>query len=140
MQPMDLAALRAVCSEPYGFWLDSALVRGRLGRRSFWGGEPSLVLRGFGRGLGGEGARGGACGAWRSAWRRGGRLSRLRAQAASRTPSRHRRGRTGSAGLLPRLLRQGARGGPASACTTDAASRRALVAGAVVLDVHPRRV
>src|SRR3989304_3709512 len=49
MQPMPLAALRAVCAEPYGFWLDSALVDARLGRRSFWGIEPSLVLRSFGR-------------------------------------------------------------------------------------------
>ena len=59
MQPMDLAALRAVCAEPYGFWLDSALVDARLGRRSFWGIEPSLVLRSFGRRIEVERARGG---------------------------------------------------------------------------------
>ncbi len=59
MQPMDLAFLRAICAEPYGFWLDSALVGGRLGRRSLWGAEPSLVLRSFGRRIEVERARGG---------------------------------------------------------------------------------
>src|SRR3989304_9261228 len=58
MQPMPLAALRAVCPEPYGFWLGSALVRGRLGGRAFWGVEPSLVLRSFGRRIEVERARG----------------------------------------------------------------------------------
>ena len=33
------------CREPYGFWLDSALVDGRLGRASLWGQEPYLILR-----------------------------------------------------------------------------------------------
>src|SRR3990172_3496549 len=49
MQRTTLASLRAPCSQPYGFWLDSALVDGRLGSRSFWGREPSLVLRSWGR-------------------------------------------------------------------------------------------
>ncbi|MFQ6019339.1 MAG: aminodeoxychorismate synthase component I [Dehalococcoidia bacterium] len=42
---MSLNALRQVCSEPYGFWLDSAMIDGRLGRASFWGADPFLVLR-----------------------------------------------------------------------------------------------
>ena len=49
MNASDLATLRAACSQPYGFWLDSALVDGRLGRRSFWGAEPDVVLRSWGR-------------------------------------------------------------------------------------------
>src|SRR3990172_5919186 len=49
VQDAQLATLRAVCAEPYGFWLDSALVDGRLGRRSFWGAEPDLILRSWGR-------------------------------------------------------------------------------------------
>ena len=49
MQCVDLATLRAVCAEPYGFWLDSAMAGGKLGRRSFWGAEPTVVLRSWGR-------------------------------------------------------------------------------------------
>ena len=49
MRNPELADLRAVCSQPYGFWLDSALVDGRQGRRSFWGSEPEFVLRSWGR-------------------------------------------------------------------------------------------
>jgi len=45
----DLPALRSVCSRPYGFWLDSAAVDGRLGRQSFWGENPSVILRSWGR-------------------------------------------------------------------------------------------
>jgi len=45
MEHADLALLRAVCSEPYGVWLDSALVDGRLGRHSFWAADPAAVLR-----------------------------------------------------------------------------------------------
>ncbi|HWQ27949.1 MAG TPA: aminodeoxychorismate synthase component I [Dehalococcoidia bacterium] len=37
--------LRAVCAEPYGFWLDSALPYRRLGTRSFWGADPAIILR-----------------------------------------------------------------------------------------------
>lgn len=58
MQP-SLAHLRAICGEPYGFWLDSALVDSRLGRRSFWGTEPALVLRAWGRWIEIERCRGG---------------------------------------------------------------------------------
>ncbi len=58
MEQASLATLRAVCSEPYGFWLDSALVHGRLGRRSFWGAEPAVVLRSAGRRVEVERARG----------------------------------------------------------------------------------
>ena len=49
MQTPLLAHLRAICSRPYGFWLDSALAEGRRNRRSFWGEEPGLVLRSWGR-------------------------------------------------------------------------------------------
>ncbi len=48
VEGVDLAALRDICSQPYGFWLDSALTGGRLGRRSFWGADPDLVLRSWG--------------------------------------------------------------------------------------------
>ena len=48
MEGIDLAALRDICSQPYGFWLDSALTGGRLGQRSFWGADPDLVLRSWG--------------------------------------------------------------------------------------------
>ena len=47
MPEVDIATLRAVCSQPYGFWLDTALVDGRLSQRSFWGAEPRLVLRSY---------------------------------------------------------------------------------------------
>ncbi|HEY4684928.1 MAG TPA: aminodeoxychorismate synthase component I [Dehalococcoidia bacterium] len=59
MQTPQLADLRAVCSQPYGFWLDSALVDARQGRRSFWGEEPSLVLRSWGRDVEVQRCRGG---------------------------------------------------------------------------------
>ncbi len=49
MRNPQLPDLRAVCSQPYGFWLDSALVDGRQGRRSFWGEAPELILRSWGR-------------------------------------------------------------------------------------------
>ncbi len=49
MRHPDLATLRAACAEPYGFWLDSAMACGPLGRRSFWGAEPAAVLRSRGR-------------------------------------------------------------------------------------------
>src|SRR4030042_4293222 len=41
----SLSALRRVCEETYGFWLDSALADGPLGETSFWGGDPFLLLR-----------------------------------------------------------------------------------------------
>lgn len=59
MKPAALATLRDVCSQPYGIWLDSALADGRLGRRSFWGAEPSTVLRSWGRHVEIERCRGG---------------------------------------------------------------------------------
>jgi anthranilate/para-aminobenzoate synthase component I len=37
------------CGEPYGFWLDSALAHGELGRTSLFGRRPFLVLRAKGR-------------------------------------------------------------------------------------------
>lgn len=40
-----LNTLRAVCAEPYGFWLDSALPDERSGTRSFWGADPAVILR-----------------------------------------------------------------------------------------------
>ncbi len=49
MHHPDLATLRTVCAEPYGFWLDSAMAHERLGRASFWGAEPVAVLRSWGR-------------------------------------------------------------------------------------------
>ena len=49
MEEADLATLRAVCSQPYGFWLDSAMVDSHLGGRSFWGADPALVLRSWRR-------------------------------------------------------------------------------------------
>jgi para-aminobenzoate synthetase component 1 len=45
----DLSALRSVCSRPYGFWLDSAVADGNMGQRSFWGENPSVILRSWGR-------------------------------------------------------------------------------------------
>jgi len=48
MEEADLTTLRAVCSQPYGFWLDSAMADGHLGRGSFWGADPALVLRSWG--------------------------------------------------------------------------------------------
>ena len=59
MQQPDLASLRAVCAEPYGFWLDSAMADGRLGLRSFWGAAPAVVLRSWGRCVEVERTRGG---------------------------------------------------------------------------------
>src|SRR3990170_2428793 len=41
----DISDLRRVCEQPYGFWLDSALADGRLGRSSLCGAEPGLILR-----------------------------------------------------------------------------------------------
>ncbi len=49
MKQPDIQTLRAVCAEPYGFWLDSAFADGRLGRASFWGAAPAAVLRARGR-------------------------------------------------------------------------------------------
>lgn len=49
MDTIDASALRDICAEPYGFWLDSALADGRLGLRSFWGLDPAVVLRSRGR-------------------------------------------------------------------------------------------
>ena len=46
--PPDIADLRRVCGEPYGFWLDSAMADGRLGTASLFGAEPGLVLRSYG--------------------------------------------------------------------------------------------
>ncbi len=59
MQQSDFANLRDACSEPYGFWLDSAMAGGALGRRSFWGAEPAVVLRSWGRCVEVERMRGG---------------------------------------------------------------------------------
>ncbi|MCH7485285.1 MAG: aminodeoxychorismate synthase component I [Chloroflexi bacterium] len=59
MQQPDLASLRAVCAEPYGFWLDSAMADRRIGRRSFWGAAPAVVLRSWGRCVEVERTRGG---------------------------------------------------------------------------------
>lgn len=42
---MNVSKLRRVCSEPYGFWLDSAMTDGRLGQTSLCGLDPFLVLR-----------------------------------------------------------------------------------------------
>ncbi len=44
-RPPSLSALRRVCEETYGFWLDSALADDRLGQTSFWGADPFLILR-----------------------------------------------------------------------------------------------
>jgi len=57
MQP-HLADLRAICAEPYGFWLDSAMPHPHLGRRSFWGADPAVVLRSRGRAVEVERVRG----------------------------------------------------------------------------------
>ena len=40
---MDFIA--AACREPYGFWLDSALVDGQLGCTALYGQDPYLILR-----------------------------------------------------------------------------------------------
>lgn len=45
MAPTDFDTLRAVCAQPYSFWLDSAMAGGRLGSRSFWGTDPTAVFR-----------------------------------------------------------------------------------------------
>ena len=47
-RPPSLTDLHRVCEEPYGFWLDSALADDRLGRASFWGADPFLILRSYG--------------------------------------------------------------------------------------------
>jgi para-aminobenzoate synthetase component 1 len=39
-----LRALRDICTEPYGFWLDSAMVDGRLGAASAYGSDPFQVI------------------------------------------------------------------------------------------------
>lgn len=39
-----LSDLRSACSEPHGFWLDSALVDGNLAVSSAWGSDPFLVM------------------------------------------------------------------------------------------------
>jgi para-aminobenzoate synthetase component 1 len=44
-------ALRRICEEPYGFWLDSAAVDGRLGQASFVGSDPFLILRSRGHSI-----------------------------------------------------------------------------------------
>ena len=49
MTAPDLPALRSICSRPYGFWLDSAVVDGKMGQRSFWGENPSVILRSWRR-------------------------------------------------------------------------------------------
>jgi len=49
MEETDLSTLRAVCSQPYGFWLDNAMVDSGLGWRSLWSADPALVLRCWGR-------------------------------------------------------------------------------------------
>ncbi len=45
----SLAAVTAVCAEPYGFWLDTALAPTAGPARSFVGATPSLVFRSYGR-------------------------------------------------------------------------------------------
>ena len=60
MQQPDLATIRDACAEPYGFWLDSAMAGGALGQRSFWGAEPAVVLRSWGRRVEIERMRGGS--------------------------------------------------------------------------------
>ncbi len=59
MRNPDFASIRDACSEPYGFWLDSAMAGGTLGQRSFWGAEPAVVLRSWGRSVEIERRRGG---------------------------------------------------------------------------------
>jgi para-aminobenzoate synthetase component 1 len=44
-----LSTLRAICAEPYGLWLDSALADPRQGHASFWAAEPAAVLQSRGR-------------------------------------------------------------------------------------------
>lgn len=46
---VDSDAVAEACREPYGFWLDSALVHPLLGRASIFGRRPYLVLRAKGR-------------------------------------------------------------------------------------------
>src|SRR4030042_80573 len=41
----DLESIAHACRQPYGFWLDSALVDPRWGRTSLYGEDPFLVLR-----------------------------------------------------------------------------------------------
>ena len=41
----ELADIEAICREPYGFWLDSALTSGCARRSSFTGAEPYAILR-----------------------------------------------------------------------------------------------
>ncbi|MDO8614859.1 MAG: aminodeoxychorismate synthase component I [Dehalococcoidia bacterium] len=47
LQP-QLATLRDVCAEPYGLWLDSAMLHPHFGRQSFWAADPMTVLRSWG--------------------------------------------------------------------------------------------
>ena len=42
---MNVSTLRQICSEPYGFWLDSAMIDGQPDQASFCGRDPFLVLR-----------------------------------------------------------------------------------------------
>ena len=44
----DISDLRRACEQPYGFWLDSALADDSLGRASYFGAEPGLILRSWG--------------------------------------------------------------------------------------------
>ena len=59
MRNPDFSSILDACSEPYGFWLDSAMAGGPLGRQSFWGAEPAVVLRSRGRCVEVERMRGG---------------------------------------------------------------------------------
>jgi para-aminobenzoate synthetase component 1 len=56
----DLESIAHACRQPYGFWLDSALVDPRWGRTSFYGEDPFLVLRSKGKTVEVAG-RGGSC-------------------------------------------------------------------------------
>ena len=49
MQTPDLRALRSICSEPYGFWLDSAIAYRDAGAASYCGAEPLAMLTSRGR-------------------------------------------------------------------------------------------
>lgn len=42
---MTPETIGSICAEPHGFWLDSGIVDGRLGRTSCCGRDPFLVLR-----------------------------------------------------------------------------------------------
>ena len=57
-QTPDLATLRSVCAEPYGFWLDSAVQHKDAGNRSFWGAGPTAILTSRGRSVSIERVRG----------------------------------------------------------------------------------